>query len=255
MNHKLDIPFDEKLFFEKIKTVLKDNSFLVFFGRGVPLAKWMCICEDLGFKFREEIIWAKEQPSNFMNIFPRQHELAMIFSQGNINFNKVGLKREQVFCDDNVGCAIAGISCIISELNKVKNYEEFLAWKTQAYLEKVKVRHGISNPDFNKKTNGHIILKAYTEGFKMSSIIKSKREKQTEHPTQKPIDLMSKIVKLVSKESDTVLDPFMGSASTGVACFQNKRKFIGIEKDKEYYELAVGRMNGNFKKQKTFFPE
>ena len=257
LNHKLDIPFNEKLFFEKIKTVLKDNSFLVFFGRGVPLARWMCICEDLGFKFREELVYAKNKSGNFLHLLPRNHELAMVFSKGKINLNKVFIARDETFNDNYDKKAVEDISLIISGLSKIKNYKDFLAWKNQAYTKKRKVRHDITadGSSVKSKDRSYECYQAYIKGFRLNSLMKCKRDIRMEHPTQKPIDLMSKIVKLVSKESDTVLDPFMGSASTGVACFQNKRKFIGIEKDKEYYELAVDRMNGNFKKQKTFFPE
>ena len=62
------------------------------------------------------------------------------------------------------------------------------------------------------------------------------------HPTEKPVALMSWLLKYYSKEGDTVLDPTMGSGSTGVACKNMNRNFIGIEKDPEIYEIAVNRI-------------
>ena len=62
------------------------------------------------------------------------------------------------------------------------------------------------------------------------------------HPTVKPIALMEYLVKLVSREGATVLDPFMGSGSTGVACKNLNRKFIGIEKEEEYIKIAEARI-------------
>lgn len=62
------------------------------------------------------------------------------------------------------------------------------------------------------------------------------------HPTKKPINLMSHLVKLVSFEGQTVLDPFMGSGSTGVACIENNRQFIGYELDKAYFDIAQKRL-------------
>ena len=62
------------------------------------------------------------------------------------------------------------------------------------------------------------------------------------HPTVKPVHLMAWLVRLVSKEGDTVLDPFMGSGTTGVACAKLNRKFIGIEKEKEYVEIAEAKI-------------
>jgi hypothetical protein len=69
--------------------------------------------------------------------------------------------------------------------------------------------------------------------------IKSTRGK---HSTEKPVALMEWILKYYSKEGDVVLDPTMGSGSTGVACKNMNRHFIGIEKDPEIYEVAVNRI-------------
>ena len=62
------------------------------------------------------------------------------------------------------------------------------------------------------------------------------------HPTVKPIALMEYLVKLVSKEGATVLDPFMGSGSTGIACKNLGRSFIGVERDEEYIKIAEARI-------------
>lgn len=65
---------------------------------------------------------------------------------------------------------------------------------------------------------------------------------KVKHPTQKPIQLMERCVKLWSNEGDTVLDFTMGSGSTGVACKNLNRNFIGVEKDKTYFEIAKERL-------------
>lgn len=62
------------------------------------------------------------------------------------------------------------------------------------------------------------------------------------HPTVKPIALMQYLIKLVSREGSTVLDPFMGSGTTGIACKKLNREFIGIEKDPEYFKIAQARI-------------
>nr|ACD75432.1 AMDV4_3 [uncultured virus] len=63
-----------------------------------------------------------------------------------------------------------------------------------------------------------------------------------EHPTQKPIDLMCNLLRNHTKVGDTVLDPFMGSGTTGVACKQLKRNFIGYELDSDYFRMAEKRI-------------
>ena len=62
------------------------------------------------------------------------------------------------------------------------------------------------------------------------------------HPTQKPIKLIERILSISTKEGDTVLDNCMGSGTTGVACVNLHRKFIGIEKDEKYFEIAKTRI-------------
>ena len=64
------------------------------------------------------------------------------------------------------------------------------------------------------------------------------------HPTQKPVELMSVLIKNSSAQGDTVLDCFMGVGSTGVACIEAGRKFIGIEIDKKYFDIAYKRIKG-----------
>ena len=63
------------------------------------------------------------------------------------------------------------------------------------------------------------------------------------HPTQKPVELLEYLIKTYSNENDLVLDFTMGSGSTGVACQNTNRDFIGIELDKDYYSIAVERVN------------
>jgi DNA modification methylase len=62
------------------------------------------------------------------------------------------------------------------------------------------------------------------------------------HPTVKPIELMRRLVRLCTKPGATVIDPFMGSGTTGVACVLEGRKFIGIEREAEYFEIAKHRI-------------
>lgn len=62
------------------------------------------------------------------------------------------------------------------------------------------------------------------------------------HPTQKSVKLMEEIIKVHTNKNDIVIDPFMGSGTTGVACLTLDRKFIGIEIEKKYYDIAKNRL-------------
>jgi site-specific DNA-methyltransferase (adenine-specific) len=75
-----------------------------------------------------------------------------------------------------------------------------------------------------------------------STIVKFNNPSKSVHRTQKPVDLCQWLIKSYSNEGDTVLDFTMGSGSTGVACQNTDRKFIGIEKDKEIFNIAMNRL-------------
>ena len=75
-----------------------------------------------------------------------------------------------------------------------------------------------------------------------SSTINNSERKYGKHPTQKPLTLICYFIDLLSNENDVVLDPFMGSGTTGVGCEVLNRKFYGIELDNEYYSIASNRL-------------
>jgi site-specific DNA-methyltransferase (adenine-specific) len=75
------------------------------------------------------------------------------------------------------------------------------------------------------------------------SVQKWKQDRKGDHPTQKPVEMMEYLIKTYSNEGDTVLDNTMGSGTTGVACIKTNRKFIGIERDENYFNLASKRIN------------
>lgn len=82
----------------------------------------------------------------------------------------------------------------------------------------------------------------------MKTIYMSKKNKSDgklfNHPTIKPLEIIKNLIINSSNEGDTILDCFMGSGTTGVACKELNRNFIGMEIDEEYYKIAVNRING-----------
>ena len=85
----------------------------------------------------------------------------------------------------------------------------------------------------------------YDKFFLIPKVRQSKESFNT-HPTLKPVALMQHMVKLISFEQQTVLDPFMGSGSTGVAALELQRKFIGYEIEKEYFDIATKRIEKEY---------
>ena len=70
--------------------------------------------------------------------------------------------------------------------------------------------------------------------------------KERIHPTQKKVELIEDLIKIHSNENDIVLDCFMGSATTAVACLNTNRRFIGFELDSDYFELAMSRVDSKY---------
>lgn len=115
------------------------------------------------------------------------------------------------------------------------NHQEW--FKPYAELE---VAHLRFNRRFNRRFN-------LPEGKKFkSNILQHKKDYGGLHPTQKPIALMADIVSTYTNSSDTVLDFTMGSGSTGVACGNEGRNFIGIERDDKYFDIAKSRIDQAF---------
>jgi len=82
---------------------------------------------------------------------------------------------------------------------------------------------------------------------------KNGEKKYGKHPTQKPEALLERIILACSQENDIILDPFCGSATTGVAALKNNRKFVGIDAEKEYLDrIAIPRIKDVFKQTKLF---
>lgn len=120
------------------------------------------------------------------------------------------------------------------------NYEE----------TRIPYQNGESNVGHNPHPLGRVpsnIIRTenFNDGYDKFFLIPKVRQNSEEynnHPTKKPTDLMAHLVKLITFEGQTVLDPFSDSGSTGVACIQNKRNYIGYELEKEYYDISIRRL-------------
>ncbi len=104
------------------------------------------------------------------------------------------------------------------------------------------------NYDLMKEINGGKQMKDVWR----SSIVKPSEKAMGNHPTQKPLWLLERIIIASSKEGDIVLDPFSGSGTTGVAAISNGRNYIGIELDKNYNSIAVKRIKEGMNRLSLF---
>jgi len=196
------IPFD--LMWEQLNRIIKPNGTIVLFGRE-PFSSFLrCSCVD---NYRYDWIWEKSKATNFL--FAKQmpliaHEDIMVF------YKKLPTYNPQ---------KTAG-----KPYNKGK--------EKRTSIEAV-----------GKIGNGNLIENK--SGLRNPRSVQYFRTAESEgkfHPTQKPVALMEYLIKTYTNENETVLDFTMGSGSTGVACLNTNRKFIGIENNKEYFEIALKRI-------------
>lgn len=132
------------------------------------------------------------------------------------------------------------LSHYLNEIKKAKfNIFKILIWKKDNCITNMYYMDSHEYIIFCRK--GHAV-KINNCGTK--SVLEIPNPKNKNHPTEKPVDLMRILIENSSNEQDTVLDPFMGTGSTGVASVLSHRNFIGIELDEAYFNIAKERIGG-----------
>ena len=211
--------WDTVIDFDKLWTnynrIIKDDAAIVLFG-SEPFSS-LLRSSNLSM-YRYDWIWDKKKPSNFqmMNFQPgRIHETISVFS-----------KRPAVYCKDK--------------------HMRYYPIKTDLDVVRKTKRTVYGSSNTTLRSN-HIVDIGPSEfvGKLPKSILSYTNANTTKrlHPTQKPIDLLSYLIKTYTKNGDLVLDSCMGSGSTGIACLNTGRRFFGIEKDAHYYNVALNRIN------------
>jgi site-specific DNA-methyltransferase (adenine-specific) len=129
-----------------------------------------------------------------------------------------------------------------STTGKIKmNYKPIFTEEQKNKTQEHKEKHN----NLGKTKVGYNFKRNINEGSFPKNVLKFDFDKDRLHPTQKPVLLMEYLIKTYTNEGETVLDNCMGSGTTGVACRNTGRHFIGIEKDEKYFEIAVNRINEN----------
>ena len=122
--------------------------------------------------------------------------------------------------------------------------------KTFGHVRKQTFRSRSLQTDVYGEMNSDYIYDS-TERYPRSiQVFSTDTQNSSIHPTQKPVSLCEYLIKTYTREGEVILDNCMGSGTTGIACMNTNRRFIGIEKDKSYYNSAVNRLK-NHKVQQT----
>jgi site-specific DNA-methyltransferase (adenine-specific) len=247
-NQKLDRPFDEAAFFNECKRVLKKDGFIVMFGRGTSFYRWNTILANLGFKFKEEIVWDKKFNSSPVLPIQRFHETISIHTKGNGVINKTFVPYIESK-EHNFDVIIGDIKRIKSALNNTQELNhliEYILSKKKIIIRKRNDK--ASGCTISPNSTGEFsipcsVLNNMIIGSRERSIISIAHDRFSRiHNTQKPVRLLERLLALVSKSGDLVLDPFSGSASTAIAARNSGCGFIGFEIDKEYFDGGNKRL-------------
>ena len=210
---KWDCLIDLDLFWKQVNRICKDDC-AMFFTCSTKFG--VSLINSNPKNFRYDLVWVKSAPCGFLNAkkMPmKKHEMIYVFYK----------KLPKVYSDN------------ITEYHTHKFIQER---DTANYKNDSEMYGKIVRTDCMRKNN-----ESMYEPSLPNSILEIKSEKG-KHATQKPVDLIKWCLKYYSKEGDVVLDPTMGSGSTGVACKEMNRKFIGIEMDKKIYDDCVKRLSG-----------
>lgn len=230
-NSAWDIAIPMEPLWAQYERVIKDDGAIVLFGQGMFTAKMMIAGEKL---WRYNLVWDKEVTSGFLNAnrMPlRQHEDIMVFYK---NLPKYNPQMEIGDLNHPQGKGHH------RDTNNCYGKFKTKGFKTgRLYEYKKPVKHNC----YGSK-NGIIVVPPTHPGLKFpSSIVRFAKERTDKaHPTQKPVALLEWLIKTYTDKGEVVLDNTMGSGSTGVACVNTGRSFIGIEKDDRFFEIAKARI-------------
>lgn len=183
-NQKLDRPFDELVFFSECKIVLKEDGFIVLFGRGTSFYRWNCILADMGFTFKEEIVWDKSYCSSPMMAISRVHETVSIHTPRSGIIKKVKIPYMEMKGHD-IDSVICDIKRLIPALNNTKSLNEVLNYleTNRKYLEAKRVdKYTVSTQSgTNQISRTAAVMSAIKEGMNERTIIRTDY-KEAERP-------------------------------------------------------------------------
>lgn len=206
-----DFIIDLSLLWIQYKRIIKDRKAILLFGQN-PFSAMLIMSNVEWYKYNW--IWDKGKPGNIFTakLSPLiTHEDILVFSNGTI---ANGSNRNMSYYPQMV------------ELDKPQKYSMSSSGKS-----------------FERQSHKKIVYeRTHSYPKTVKSVFNGNGKNKKLHPTQKPEELLEYLIKTYTLENETVLDNTMGSGSTGVACVNTKRRFIGIEKDEKYFQIAKKRI-------------
>lgn len=273
-NEKWDQDFPDENYWEKFIKVLKPGGFCAVFSSVLKLHKSMTKIENGGFIIKDVLIWVylngmpksqniglsidKEIGSNskivgeykYINGYKKQKNYKTKKSKKSPS-SEIGKKYDDAFINlkpayEPIILAQKPLSEKNIAMNVIKHGTGVLNIKeARIPYEKNEKKVGHNPNPLGRYPSNIIRTMELNDGYDKFFIIKKDRkirDQYNHHPTLKPVTLMKHLVRLLSFENQLVMDPFMGSGSTGVAAIEEKRKFIGYEINPDFFEISKKRL-------------
>lgn len=205
---KWDTPIDIDNMWIQFKRILKPYGTIILFAQQPFTSRLVSSNYEM---FKYSLIWQKSKPGGFAQAPYKvlcEHEDILLFSNGKTSAN-------------------------------AKNKMTYHPQGTVPCNKLMKGKTGSTEHRRNRKTQDDYVQ---TTTNYPRSILRFNNEGKTNHPTQKPLELIKYLIQTFSNENDIVLDSCMGSGTTVVACITTNRRYIGYELEKKYYDVCIKRI-------------
>lgn len=260
--YEWDTVLDMEKLFEEYFRILKPKGKMFIFSQNGFTQKVRNLSSTY-LKYLYPLIWKKNDFANYLSVNKAPVQLFEDISV----FDKVygSMPKSRLYA----GKVLEFIGLSPTEINRQLGHrrtEHFFRINTlqfsniteEPYLELVR-RYGINEMEGflthgewlslydseRNKSNAKITFNIPEGRNHFSNILEFPRDYPSQHPTQKPVALIEEIIKVYTQEGAVILDNTMGSGSTGVACVNTNRDFIGIELDEEYFDIATNRIKNH----------
>lgn len=232
-----------KLWIAEVSRILRKGGSFYIFGYFRMLAYLLPLIESGGFKLKQQILLSKGiqsvsgRATKNYKMFPNTTESVLLFYKDSRPFIKelllerqkvLGLKSKEINEALGVKSNGGGMWSIYTGNNVCEQIPTYELWQKLQQILKFKYPYDKLEQTFNAQMG-------FTDVWDM----KTYNIKNRIHPTQKPSDIIRRMIMASSNEGNLVVDPFMGSGETAVSCKKINRDYIGFEIDKKYYDLSL----------------
>lgn len=241
--------------FKQYKRICKQNANVLLFCQ-IEFAKYLML-QTYDSEFSHCLVWVKDNKTRHLSVdkLPMsQYEMILCFRLNKYRNTKSHLALRHYFTDE-LKASGKSVKEIEQEIPNYSAHHWFRfssdyripTEKNYKRLQEITGRfqrdYTEIKKEFLQEKNNECIYNGQNDSDVLYYSLKEKRV----HPTQKPVELLEYLIKIYSNEGDLILDNCMGSGSTGVACINTNRRFIGMEIDENYYKIAQERINETYK--------